>query len=813
MIGPMKAKPLPRRITPAMARLVVAVVAGVFLAAGSAQAAALTYTVDSTADTNLTTCNVATANDCTLRGAINAANANPGTDTIDFAIPGTGVQTITSSTALPVITDPVTINGYSQPGASANTQTVAQGDNAVLLIELTGSQSALVISGGASSGGSGTTIRGLAANDAALADQIQIDASNVTIAGNFIGLDPTGTTAKPSGNFGIRQESQHSGEVTDGNTIGGSADADRNVISGNPGGGIILVDGGPTVVRGNYIGPNAAGTAALTPNGLGLDVLGGTPFTVNNTSIVGNLISGNGGPGTGGGIAMNSGGVIQGNLIGTQRDGTTALGNGNFGGIHLGLNDPVTVGGTSTGDANTIAFNANNGVSVGTNSSMKAILGNSIYANGEDDGGLGISLLDTSTFPLANDTGDGDSVPGNLGQNYPDLMSGSISAGQAHVSGTLNSTDSTTFQLEFFANTACNTPSSAPGAPAGDFGEGQTFLGSSSVTTDTSGNASFGPLSFADPSGQATITATATDPSGNTSEFSECLNVPTANTPPTANDDSYTATENQTLNVAAPGVLANDTDPEQDPLTAVKVSDPAHGSVTLNSDGSFAYTPDAGYSGPDSFTYQANDGTANSNTATVSLNVQPVNQPPPSVNQPTPTSNQPPASVNQRPTARDDSYRTDENKILIVSAPGTLKNDSDLDHDRLTAHRVSGPKHGSLILRSDGSLRYVPRHGFSGSDSFTYKVSDGRGAVSNTATAHLTVRPRLFCVVPQLLHATLAESKQLLRRHHCALGKVKGARHGTVASFSPRAGAVRVAGARVRLRLAAIKPHVPTFTG
>ena len=93
------------------------------------------------------------------------------------------------------------------------------------------------------------------------------------------------------------------------------------------------------------------------------------------------------------------------------------------------------------------------------------------------------------------------------------------------------------------------------------------------------------------------------------------------NTPPVANPDSYNTPANTALNVGAPGVLGNDTDADGDPITAVKVANPAHGTVTLNANGSFTYTPAAGYSGPDSFTYKANDGTADGNTATVSITV------------------------------------------------------------------------------------------------------------------------------------------------------------------------------------------------
>ncbi len=787
-----KAERLVRRRFVVLGCLVAVLVSGALLAAGSAQAASMTYTVDSTADSNLTACDAATAGDCTLRGAINAANANPGADTIDFSIPGAGVKTITSSTSsLPDITDRVTIDGYTQSGAIANTNTRAQGDNAVLRIELTGTRSSLTIRGGVATGGSGTTIRGLAANGSS-SDQIQISASNVTIEGDFIGLDPTGTTAKPSGNYGIRQTADFVGEAANNNTIGGVTDGARNVISGNQNGGIILVDGGPTVVQGNYIGPNAAGTAAFATGGDGINVLGGSPFTVNSTSIVGNLISGN----PNGGIAMNSGGVIQANLIGTQRDGTSALGNKNFGGINLGLNDDVAVGGMGPGAANTIAFNASSGVAVQDNSSKKAILGNSIYSNGEDSGGLGISLTGGVGGPLANDPGDGDSVFGNLGQNYPVITSAAVSAGHAIVSGTLNSTASKTFRLEFFSNQACNTPSPTPGAPASDFGEGQTFLGSTSVTTDASGNASFGPLSLPVPAGQAVITSTATDPSNNTSEFSKCLTAAApANAPPTANNDSYATDQNHALNVAAPGVLANDTDNEHDPLTAAKVSGPAHGTLTLNSNGSFSYTPNPNYAGPDSFTYQANDGSANSNTATVSLNVRAV------------------APANTAPSAKDDSYKTNENQTIHIAPPGVLKNDSDPNHDPLTAQLVQGPRHGSLILRADGGLRYVPKHDFSGTDSFTYHVSDGRGGTSNTATVHLTVNAAQ-CVVPQLLHKTLDQAKRLLSSHHCKLGKVTGARDGRVERYRPRAGTILRSGLRVAVHLRGVAPHPsPRFTG
>jgi VCBS repeat-containing protein len=189
------------------------------------------------------------------------------------------------------------------------------------------------------------------------------------------------------------------------------------------------------------------------------------------------------------------------------------------------------------------------------------------------------------------------------------------------------------------------------------------------------------------------------------------------NNAPVASDDSYGTDEDQALSVSAPGVLGNDSDAESDPLTAVKVSDPSHGSVTLDSDGSFAYTPDANYNGSDSFTYKANDGSLDSNTATVTITI---------------------SAVNDAPVASDDSYGTDEDQTLNVSAPGVLGNDSDADGDSLSAVLVGDVSHGSLTLNPNGSFSYTPDAGYSGGDSFTYRANDGT-ANSGTATVTITV--------------------------------------------------------------------------
>ena len=173
------------------------------------------------------------------------------------------------------------------------------------------------------------------------------------------------------------------------------------------------------------------------------------------------------------------------------------------------------------------------------------------------------------------------------------------------------------------------------------------------------------------------------------------------------------------LTVPAPGVLANDSDPDGDPLTAVLVTGPSHGSLTLNANGSFSYTPAADFAGSDSFTYRASDGTLTSNVATVTISV---------------------TAANDTPAGAADAYTTAEDTVLTVPAPGVLGNDSDPDGDPLTAVLVTGPSHGSLTLNANGSFSYTPAADFAGSDSFSYRASDGTVS-SSPATVTITVTP------------------------------------------------------------------------
>ncbi|MCB8942742.1 MAG: M36 family metallopeptidase [Ardenticatenaceae bacterium] len=187
------------------------------------------------------------------------------------------------------------------------------------------------------------------------------------------------------------------------------------------------------------------------------------------------------------------------------------------------------------------------------------------------------------------------------------------------------------------------------------------------------------------------------------------------NAAPVAADDAYTTTQDVVLTVSAPGVLANDTDGDGDSLTAVLNTDVTSGTLALNADGSFTYTPTAGFEGTATFTYQANDGIDSSNVATVTITV-----------------------VNTAPVAVADSYTTTEGITLTVSAPGVLDNDSDADGDGLTADLNTTTANGTLTLNTDGSFTYVPDAGFAGTDSFTYHANDGTDD-SDTVTVTITV--------------------------------------------------------------------------
>ena len=623
-----------------------------------------------------------------LREAITNANATPGKDRISFNIPGAGVHTITLNTALPTIVEPVSIDGSTQPGYAG-----------LPVVEITGASIFSPPVSGPSGAGltitaGDTLVRALAVNSFNGPGVVLTGGGNNRIEGNIIGLDATGTAARPNKGVGISiqnssfnvvggtspaQRNVISGNTSGGisissaadnrvlgnyigtdatgtqtfvvfggsgnawgvsvgdgtpltsvrNVVGGTEPGARNVISGNSGGGVLAAGAG-TVVQGNYIGTNAAGTDRLL-NTVGVKstgsniVIGGTSpaarnvisgnnigaqletiffgssvsfkgnyvgtdptgtFAVgNDTGILsnGDSVIGGAEPGAGNVVSGNNHGIrldccgpgaatVKGNLVGTDAAGKLPLGNstginiqssqnvgggteagarnvisGNFIGLNvgglvtpgpsanvfrgnfIGLNaagdaslpnfgvgvvfnggSENSLGGDAAGEGNTIAFNRGGGVFVGPAAVNNSFKGNSIFSNL----GLGIDLLGATsvTGVTPDDAGDADEGANHL-QNFPVVSSFGNAVGSTNVKGTLGSKPSTQYRLDFYSNAACDRSGN---------GEGARPLGNTLLTTGAAGNATFDVTLAGQLAPGRVVTATATDPSGNTSEFSPC---------------------------------------------------------------------------------------------------------------------------------------------------------------------------------------------------------------------------------------------------------------------------------------------------
>jgi hypothetical protein len=326
------------------------------------------------------------------------------------------------------------------------------------------------------------------------------------VQGNYIGTNVTGDAALGNG-YGIYFINQSPSN----NKIGGTSAGEGNLISGNSSDGITMNASSPAnnTIQGNLIGTNATGTAAVpNANGISIYLNSGGNLIGGSTSGARNVISGNNGKG----IVLygSKNQLVQGNLIGTDANGS-ALGNGRMGIFIQNDAQNNTIGGTAAGAGNIIAFNKEGGVVLASaNDTGNRINGNAIYSNVGLSGGLGIDLFWNNV--TQNDVNDTTPGPNNL-QNFPALTSVNSSNGSTTIAGTLNSTANKQFRIEFFASAQCN--------PSG-FGEGQVFLGAADIAT-VGNNANINvTLPVAVQQG-AVITATATDPAGNTSEFSQCF--------------------------------------------------------------------------------------------------------------------------------------------------------------------------------------------------------------------------------------------------------------------------------------------------
>jgi hypothetical protein len=486
-----------------------------------------------------------------LRDSILAANTTPGANTIAFSIPGTDVQTIAPLTALPTITNTLTVDGYTQSGSRPNTLT--NGNNAVLLIRLDGRSA---VSPLLALGGSGHLVRGLILVRAN-GDCLTLSCNNSTIAGNWIGLDAD-NLASGNGGYGVYLNGM-SGPCQ-GNLIGGYTPAARNVISGNSYNiRVAFPNAAFNTIAGNFIGTDAAG--ALTRG----STFGGIYVFVGVSNIIGgasagsrNVISGNGPFSGAAGVALQgaTGTRVQGNYIGTDATGAFDLGNGAEG-VNLNSTSFAVVTG------NLIANNRGNGISIGGDTNT--VMGNTIgvdfsgqlalgnYSSGVNissgrgniigsatpgagniirfsySTGVTLSGSATNTQVRGNILGDNRRLAIDLGgdgptsnhtgttngpnglQNYPVITSAVIQGGTVQISGTLDSAPSASFTLDFYA---------ASGPTLLGLVQAQVYLGATGVFTDPSGHCGFSVALPANLSPWWQLSATATDASGNTSELS-----------------------------------------------------------------------------------------------------------------------------------------------------------------------------------------------------------------------------------------------------------------------------------------------------
>ncbi len=524
-----------------------------------------------------------------FREAVTAANNTAGPQTIAFAIPQSEWWLILNLALLRLESGPFILTDAGTT-VDFTTQTAFTGDTnpngnevGIYGLEPNGLGAPAIIVQGAN-----TTIKGLdvvmqrgygvefAGNDSRI---ISSTISGPTFAGVFIaggfngppamnnivgGALPGEGNRLSGGNSGVRIDGPAAANIVIGNSltgpaagvevrgaqccagndavnnrIGGPTPQERNIIAGAghfgeegfpTGAQVSLVAAVNTLIEGNFIGttPDGSAAAANQRGPIGVDVRDSSATTIRDNLISGILVAGiNHAQGQifGIGISVNSingptsNTVIAGNLIGTDVSGTQPVSNrqgisvSRLAGTNTITN--TTIGGPNAGDANTIAFNQTAGVAISFLITGVRITRNSIFNNG----GLGIDLASASGFGVTtNDPGDADTGGNNL-QNFPNVTVAQSTGGMTHVGGTLNSAPNIAYALEFFANASCD--------PSG-FGEGQRFLGAISVTTNGSGMATFSAnLLGASVEGEV-VTASATDPSGNTSEFSPCRTVTAA---------------------------------------------------------------------------------------------------------------------------------------------------------------------------------------------------------------------------------------------------------------------------------------------
>ncbi len=595
--------------------------------------------------------------------------------------------------AFPTITDTLTIDGYSQPGSSRNTLAVGNNAKLMIEIRgedssrpyraLTLGASNCVIQGLVINrfflagveilrGASNNTIRGcyigtnatgtqalpfvsptvpqpiahlisIEGNDNTVggvlpADRNVISGSAVGVSisgkdnvvqGNYIGTNASGTAAIP-GLLGIAlspsiifPDSAVQQSPTR-NLIGGTKPGAANIISGHSYAGIFLTTSSThgNLIQGNIVGLNVTGTAAL-PNARGVSI---TEHANRNTiggaqAGAGNIISGNG---TGimlgrddeadSGVTANR---ILGNTIGLNLAKTQLIPNGNGISFWEGAYSNF-IGGLEDGESNTIVGNINNGITAQNNVptyyrplSGNLWRGNRIHSNGK----LGIDLGNNDI--TANDALDVDQGPNTL-QNFPVISIANADNEGVQIKGTLHSKPASKYSIDFYRNVDNSGRD-----------EGELYLQSTSVTTDSNGNANFSVRWAAgnarNLAGQTLTAIAIEESSGNSSEFSAPFAIKRA---PVTQPDNVSVLEDGSIEI---DVKANDHSLDAGNLTVTEVATSAntHGTVAINATNNrVKFVPEANYHGQSTFTYTAQDEQGGFNSATVTVNVLSVNDAP-----------------------------------------------------------------------------------------------------------------------------------------------------------------------------------------
>ncbi|HYD60493.1 MAG TPA: DUF4347 domain-containing protein [Noviherbaspirillum sp.] len=571
--------------------------------------------------------------------------------------------------------------------------------------------------------------------------------SNNIVQGNTIGMNAAGTVAYPNGGHGVYLQNG-----ANNNTIGSGAAGAGNIISGNLGHGIRIDGSTGNSIKGNVIGLNAAGNAAAgnTNNGIVIENASDNNVVGGSGSGEANSIAGNGAAG----IRINgsSGTSVQGNYIGTNAAGDSGLGNGGQG---IYLDDAAAnslIGGTAASQGNVIAHNALQGIAAAwTNVTGNCILGNSIYSNT----GLGIDIGNDGVS--ANDANDADAVGnGNGMQNFPLIASAYVTGANVMIAGTLNSSASRTYRLEFFANTAND---------GSNHGQGKVYLGSVNAISDASGNATFTFTGTGAAVGEW-ISATATDLTTNeTSEFALDVQAQANNAPSITSDGGGNAAAISLPEGTTAVTTATAADIDGDtPTFSISGGADAAKFVINSTTGALSFIAAPDFEAPgdadnnNSYIVQisVSDGKGGNDTQLITTTVSDVNDTPAGPgNSGGPVSNTAPAGANKtvstledQPytfTAADFGFSDADGNAFLAARMTTVPISGVLAVNGITVNA------GDYISKNDidlGRLVYTPAANANGSASFTFQVQDNGGTANGGTDLDPTANTMTLDVIP-----------------------------------------------------------------